>query len=104
MRARSGSIDRTDRLVGAHFGLTPRRFQSGESDSQGRISKAGDADVRSALYSATHSLLIRTRSMSLLKAWGMRLLKTKGRRRTTVAVARKLAVILHHMWIDGTQF
>lgn len=95
---------KSSRLVGAHFGLTPRRFQSGESDSQGRISKAGDADVRSALYSAAHSLLTRTRTMSPLKAWGLHLVRTKGRRRATVAVARKLAVILHRMWIDGTQF
>ncbi len=94
----------SSRLVGAHFGLTPRRFQSGESDNQGRISKAGDADVRSALYSAAHSLLTRTRRTSTLKAWGLRLVRTKGRRRATVAVARKLAVILHRMWIDGTQF
>lgn len=94
----------SSRLVGAHFGLTPRRFQSGESDSQGRISKAGDADVRSALYSAAHSLLTRTRTMSQLKAWGLHLVKTKGRSRVTVAVAYKLAVILHRMWMDGTQF
>ena len=94
----------SSRLVGAHFGLTPRRFQSGESDNQGRISKPGDADVRSALYSAANSLLTRTRAMSPLKAWGLHLVRTKGRRRATVAVARKLAVILHRMWIDGTQF
>jgi transposase len=94
----------SSRIVGAHFGLTPRRFQSGESDSQGRISKAGDGDVRSALYSAAHSLLTRSRIMSPLKAWGMHLIKTKGRRRATVAVARKLAVILHRMWMDGTPF
>ncbi len=94
----------SSRLVGAHFGLTPRRFQSGESDNQGRISKAGDGDVRSALYSAANSLLTRTRKMSPLKAWGLHLVRTKGQRRATVAVARKLAVILHRMWTDGTQF
>lgn len=94
----------SSRIVGAHFGLTPRRFQSGETDNQGRISRAGDADVRSALYSAANSLLTRTRAMSPLKKWGLRLVKTKGRRRATVAVARKLAVILHRMWSDGTQF
>jgi transposase len=94
----------SSRIVGAHFGLTPRRFQSGETDNQGRISRAGDDDVRSALYSAAHSLLTRTRTMSPLKSWGLRLIKTKGRRRATVAVARKLAVILHRMWIDGTPF
>ncbi len=94
----------SSRIVGAHFGLTPRRFQSGETDNQGRISRAGDADVRSALYSAANSLLTRTRTMSPLKSWGLRLVKTKGRRRATVAVARKLAVILHRMWSDGTEF
>lgn len=94
----------SSRIVGAHFGLTPRRFQSGETDNQGRISRAGDGDVRSALYSAAHSLLTRTRTMSPLKSWGLRLIKTKGRRRATVAVARKLAVILHRMWIEGTPF
>lgn len=93
----------SSRLVGAHFGLTPRRFQSGESDNQGRISKAGDGDVRSALYSAAHSLLTRSRAMSPLKAWDLHLVRTKGRRRATVAVARKLAVILHRMWIDRTR-
>ncbi len=93
----------SSRLVGAHFGLTPRRFQSGESDNQGRISKAGDGDVRSALYSAAHPLLTRSRAMSPLKEWGLHLVRTKGRRRATVAVARKLAVILHRMWIDRTR-
>jgi len=93
----------SSRLVSAHFGLTPRRFQSGESDNQGRISKAGDGDVRSALYSAAHSLLTRSRAMSPLKAWDLHLVRTKGRRRATVAVARKLAVILHRMWIDRTR-
>ena len=92
------------RTVAAHFGLTPRRYQSGEHDNPGRISRAGDRDVRAALYSAANSLLTRTRTMSPLKSWGMHLVKTKGRKRATVAVARKLAVILHRMWSDGTQF
>ncbi|CAN7692028.1 transposase [Rhizobium sp. LjRoot258] len=64
---------KSSRTVGAHFGLTPRRFQSGEKDNPGRISHAGDADVR-------------------------------ARRRAIVAVARKIAVVLHRMWVDGTQF
>ena len=92
------------RTVAAHFGLTPRRFQSGEVDRLGHISKAGDADVRRALYAAANSLMIRTVGFSTLKAWGMRLMKTKGRRVAIIAVARKLAVILHRMWIDGTEF
>ena len=90
--------------MGAHFGLTPRRYQSGEHDNPGRISKAGDRDVRSALYSAANALLMRTVAGSQIKTWGMRLMRTKGRRRAVVAVARKLAVLMHRMWIDGTEF
>ena len=92
------------RTVGAHFGLTPRRFQSGEHDNPGRISKAGDRDVRAALYAAGNALLMRSMVQSQIKSWGMRLMRTKGRRRAVVAVARKLAVLLHRMWIDGTEF
>lgn len=94
----------SSRIVGAHFGLTPRRFQSGEKDNTGRISRAGDADVRAALYSAANSLLMRTKDTCALKTWGLRLMRTKGRRRATVALARKLAVILHRMWANGTEF
>jgi transposase len=85
-------------------GLTPRRFQSGEVDNPGHISRAGDADVRSALYVAAHSLLTRNAQWSTLKAWGVRLAKIRGHRRAVIAVARKLAVILHRMWIDGSEF
>ena len=92
------------RTVGAHFGLTPRRYQSGEHDNPGRISKAGDRDVRATLYAAANALLMRTMAGSQIKSWGMRLVRTKGRRRAVVAVARKLAVLLHRMWVDGTEF
>ena len=92
------------RTVAAHFGLTPRRYQSGETDNPGRISKAGDRDVRATLYSAANALLMRTMAGSQIKSWGMRLMRTKGRRRAVVAVARKLAVLLHRMWADGTEF
>lgn len=92
------------RTVAAHFGLTPRRFQSGEMDNMGHISKIGDADVRATLYAASNSMLTRTTTWSSPKAWGMKLMKTKGRRRAVVAVARKMAVILHRMWIDQTDF
>ena len=95
---------KSSRTVAAHFGLTPRRYQSGETDNPGRISKAGDPDVRCALYVAAHALLSRSQTWSTLKAWGVRLAKTRGHRRAVVAVARKLAVILHKMWIDGAQF
>ena len=92
------------RTVAAHFGLTPRRFQSGELDNPGQISKAGDPDVRCALYVAAHSLVVRSDQWCSLKVWGIQLMKTKGHRRATVAVARKLAVILHQMWLNGTDF
>jgi transposase len=92
------------RTVAAHFGLTPRRFQSGELDYAGRISKAGDPDVRCALYMAALSLVVRSDQWCSLKVWGIKLLKAKGHRRATVAVARKLAVILHQMWLNGTDF
>lgn len=92
------------RTVAAHFGLTPRRYQSGEQDNPGRISKAGDRDVRATLYAAANALLMRTMAGSQIKSWGMRLMRTKGRRRAVVVVERKLAVLLHRMWADGTEF
>ena len=104
-----GAIDdptrfKRSRTVAAHFGLTPRRFQSGEHDNPGRISKAGDRNVRATLYAAANALLMRTMAGSQIKSWGMQLMRTKGRRRAVVAVARKLAVLLHRMWIDGSEF
>ena len=92
------------RTVAAHFGLTPRRFQSGEIDIDGRISRRGDRDVRCTLYTAANAMLTRSSRWSSLKAWGMQLAKKRGHRRAVTAVARKLAVILHRMWLDDTQF
>ena len=92
------------RTVPAHFGLTPRRFQSGDMDISGRISRAGDPQVRATLYTAAHALMTRSSRYSSLKVWGMQLAKKRGHRRAVVAVARKLAVILHRMWIDETSF
>jgi transposase len=92
------------KTVAAHFGLTPRRYQSGERDNPGHISKAGDTEVRSALYAAANIIMTRSTKPSTLKTWGSRLARSKGRKRALVAVARKLAVILHTMWIDGTEF
>jgi transposase len=92
------------RTVAAHFGLTPRRFQSGEIDFDGHISRAGDAGVRSTLYVAANAMMTRSSQWSPLKAWGMKLAKTRGHKRAVIAVARKLPVILHRMWIDDTQF
>jgi transposase len=103
------TIDRPDRFqhsrdVGAHLGLTPARYQSGETDIQGRISRCGDELARTALYEAAHTLLTRSRKWSSLRAWGMKIAKHRGMARARVAVARKLAVILHRMWIDGAAF
>jgi transposase len=92
------------RAVGAHFGLTPRRYQSGETDRIGHISKQGDGLARQALYEAANVLLTRTSRWSSLKAWGMGIARRAGMRRAKVAVARKLAVVLHRMWCDGTEF
>ena len=103
------TIDRPERFshsrtVGAHLGLTPARYQSGETDIQGKISRCGDELARTALYEAAHTLLVRSKKWSALRAWGMKIAKRRGLARARVAVARKLAVILHRMWIDESQF
>ncbi len=91
--------------VGAHFGLTPKKHQSGEKDITGRISKMGDGSVRTALYEAAHIILTRPiKGCPDLKSWAMRLAKRAGMQKAKVALARKLAVILHRMWADGTKF
>ena len=90
--------------VGAHFGLTPKRYQSGENDVTGRISKIGDASVRAALYEAAHVILTRPVRGSALKSWAAKLAKCAGMKKAKVALARKLAVILHRMWVDGREF
>jgi transposase len=98
--------DRFDhsRAVGAHFGLTPTKYQSGEIDRTGRISKAGDEMVRTALYEAASVLLGRVARPSHLKAWAGRVAQRRGFKRARVALARKLAIVLHRMWQDGTTF
>jgi len=92
---------RRSRSVGAYIGLTTRRHASGELDWSGRISKCGDAMLRMYLFEAAGVLLTRVPKWSALKAWGMRLTKRNGLRKAKVAVARKLAVILHRMWVEG---
>jgi transposase len=90
--------------VGAHFGLTPRKYQSGETDVTGAVSRVGDAMVRTALYEAAHILLTRAVRFSALKRWALEVAKRRGMKRAKVALARKLAVVLHRMWVDGTTF
>ena len=92
------------RTVGAHVGLTPKRYQSGEIDYDGGVSKCGDALLRTMLYEAAQVLLTHGSKWSWLKAWGVRVVQRRGMRRAIVAVARRLAVVLHRMWVDGSEF
>ena len=95
---------RSSKATGAHFGLTPKKYQSGETDVTGRISKIGDASVRTALYEAANVILTRPVKGSSLKSWAIRVAKRAGMRKAKVALARKLAVVLHRMLADGTEF
>jgi transposase len=95
---------RTAKAVGAHFGLTPKRYQSGETDVSGGISKVGDAMVRTALYEAANAMLTRTVRVSALKRWALEVARRRGMKRAKVALARKLAGVLHRMWANGTDF
>ena len=92
------------KAVGAHFGLTPKKYQSGEIDRTGRISKVGDAMVRTALFEAANVMLTRAVRFSTLKAWALRVAGRHGAKKAKVALARKLAVVMHRMWVDGTTF
>ncbi len=96
---------KSSKRVGAHFGLTPKRYQSGEVDYTGRISKIGDGSVRTVLYEAAHIMLTKpVKGCSGLKSWAMRIAKRAGMNKAKVALARKLAVILHRMLVNGTLF
>jgi transposase len=94
----------SSKSVGAHFGLTPKKYQSGETDVTGRISKIGDGSVRTALYEAANVILTRPVKGSTLKSWAARLAKRAGMRKAKVALARKLAVVLHRMLVNGASF
>lgn len=96
-------FDKSD-SVGAYMGLTPRQYASGEINRQGSISKMGPVMCRSMLYEAAFSLLVRCKKSSKLKTWGMKLLNKKGLKKAVVAVARKLAVIMHRMLVDKKEF
>ncbi len=90
--------------VGAYFGLTPKKYQSGETDLDGGISRVGDTMVRTALYEAAHIMLTRATRFSALKRWAVDVAKRRGMKRAKVALARKLATILHRMWMDESEF
>jgi transposase len=95
---------RNSKAVGAVFGLTPSKHQSGEIDRMGGISKCGDAMMRTVLFEAAQSMLTRTIKWSWLKPWGMKIAKRRGMKRAIVAVARRMAVVMHRIWVDGTEF
>jgi transposase len=95
---------RSSKTVGAHFGLAPKRYQSGETDVTGRISKMGDANVRTTLYEAAPIILTRPVKGSALKSWAARLARRTGMRKAKVALARKLAVVMHRMLVTGKPF
>jgi transposase len=92
------------KAVGAVFGLTPSKYQSGESDRTGGISRCGDEMMRVMLYEAAQSMLVRSTKWSWLKAWAMQIARRRGMKKAIVALARRLAVIMHRIWVDGAEF
>jgi transposase len=105
----AATVDEADRFkqsraTGAYFGLVPRRYQSGEVDWTGRITKQGDSMVRKLLYEAANSILTRTKKSFALKSWALKIAQRRGLRKARVALARRLAVIMHAMLRDGTLF
>jgi transposase len=95
---------RKSKSVGAVFGLTASRDQSGERDRPGAISRCGDEMMRTTLYEAAQIVLMHSARWSWLKAWAMKIARHRGRKKTIVALARRLAVIMHRIWVDGTEF
>ncbi len=92
------------RSVGAYVGLTSKRYRSGEVDHTGRITRRGDGMLRTPLFEAASSLITRAGGGGALREWGLRLRARVGHKKASVALARKLGVILHAMWVDGTEF
>jgi transposase len=94
---------RKSKSVGAVFGLTCSKYQSGEVDWDGRISRCGDEMMRTMLYEAAQAMM-RSKKWSWLKAWAMKIARHRGMKKAIVALARRLAVIMHRIWVDGTEF
>ena len=95
---------RSSKAVGAVFGLTAAKYQSGEINRSGAISKCGDEMMRIMLYEAAQIMLMRSTKWSWLKAWAMQIARRRGMKKAIVALARRLAVIMHRIWVDGTEF
>lgn len=92
------------RTVGAYLGMTPTQYSSGETQKQGRISKCGSMELRSLLTEAGVVILTRSQKWSKLKAWGLKLMRRKGLKKASLAVGRKLAVIMHRMLLEQKEF
>jgi transposase len=86
------------------FGLTPAKYPSGEVERTGAISRCGDEMTRMMLYEAAQIVLVRSTKWSWLKAWAMKIARHHGLKKAIVALARRLAVIMHRIWVDGTEF
>src|ERR1700687_4129617 len=95
---------KNSQAVGAGFGLTPSQYQPGPINRTGAISKCGDEMMRAMLYEAAHIMLVRLTKWSWLKAWAMKIARHRGIKKAIVALARRLAVIMHRIWVDGTEF
>jgi len=95
---------KNSKAVGAVFGLTPSKYQSGESERSGAISRCGDEMMRVMLYEAAQVMLTRTNKWSWLKAWAVQIARRRGMKKAIIALARRLAVIMHRIWVDGTEF
>jgi transposase len=95
---------RNSKAVGPSLGLTPVLNQSGESRRIGCVSLCGDAMMRALLYEAAQVMMTRVKKWSSLKAWAMNVAKRRGLKKAIVALARRLAVIMHRMWVDGSVF
>lgn len=111
MKASATHIDRAalrirDQLITTRVAMAnqPRRSQSGERDVNGHISKAGDSMLRRSLYEAVNSILCRVQKPFALQQWGQRIAGSEGNKRARIAVARKLAVLLHSLWLNETEF
>lgn len=107
--AYASTVDRPGRFrrakdLGPYLGLIPRRYQSGDVDWGGRISKCGDRLTRSLLFEAAGVLLFRTRRSSAIQRWGLAIVRRSGYAKARLAVARKLAVVMHQIWTDETEF
>jgi transposase len=95
---------KNSKAVGAVLGLTPSKYQSGESERSGAISRCGDEMMRVMLYEAAQVMLTRTNKWSWLKAWAVQIARRRGMKKAIIALARRLAVIMHRIWVDGTEF